>query len=132
LSKGTFESNKLNSGEDGYENYLKITFANSDSIVINSGPYDNRNLLDNFKDEWCLEYECLNENKQSVDLQIELRECKYDSVSYGYIRVAGNFSFGKNGKGKFTEEYNSPEGVKVYLDEVFTNNYSNSEFSKKS
>jgi hypothetical protein len=62
------ELNAGNFSNNTYNTYLKITIPSSNSMVINSGPYDNRFSIGNIVagDKYALKYELLAENGSAV------------------------------------------------------------------
>jgi hypothetical protein len=95
LQEGTFKTTK-----GSYTAYLKITFDGSKSIVVNSGPYDNRISIGemNVGDEWALWYKVLNSSgNQITNLsqgpQFKLSEEKYDSSVDAYKPISSSLTF---------------------------------------
>jgi hypothetical protein len=89
--------------------YLKITFPSKNSMVINSGPYDNRTMIENMEsnEEWALRYICRGVNGQEyTNLNWDLGEYTYYSVQDRY-KIQDNplltfskvgLKYGNNGK----------------------------------
>ena len=89
LSNGDFEKHVAKNFKDGgYSSLMKINFKSNDSLVLNSGPYDNRTIIGNMKkdEQWAVRYTCYNEFGKEVDLgdgklSFNLQEFLYDGVS---------------------------------------------------
>jgi hypothetical protein len=67
-----------------YKAYLKITFPNSDAIVVNSGPFDNRTLIRKMEpgDEWALRCVFKDETGEKISgFKTTLGEYSYTSTT---------------------------------------------------
>lgn len=82
FSQGKFNeliSNFSTMLEEGISSYMKLTFENSLSFVLNSGPRDSRNLFAEtyVGDEWGVVCEALGANGQPIDLNFSIAEYEY-------------------------------------------------------
>lgn len=78
LSNGTFD---LEGASKNNKNYLKVTFKGSDSVLINSGPFDNRTMIGNMEkgDLWAYRSKWLSSTGEDVDCIItSLGEYEYN------------------------------------------------------
>jgi hypothetical protein len=104
LKNGTFNpKSEDNPKGNDYKAFLKFIFNDTNSTVINSGPFDNRTLIDNMVagDEWALWSKVIGPGA----LNFTLGEYKYFSTIDGYDDISGEISFSntiktetKNGK----------------------------------
>lgn len=82
FSQGKFNeliSNFSTMLEEGFSSYMKLTFENSLSFVLNSGPRDSRSLFAEtyVGDEWGVVCEALGANGQPIDLNFSIAEYEY-------------------------------------------------------
>ena len=103
LLQGTFDP-----GNDKLAAYLEITLGDN-SLVLNSGPYDNRIIIGNMEQgsEWQLEQEIYTVDGTRVDgtgvdsLSIQIGEYDYDSNDY-YKSQSSNITFSQTNPYKVT------------------------------
>ena len=121
LQAGTFpQANKE------YRTYLKIHFPTSNSVVINSGPYDNRTIIQNMEknEQWALRYFCANKSSANDGLRVGLCECSYNTSSQSYDITESKIRF---------SEFKADDKYPDYLFATVTDaNYSKAEFKKQS
>ena len=104
LLQGTFDP-----GNDKLAAYLEITLGDN-SLVLNSGPYDNRIIIGNMEQgsEWQLEQEIYTVDGTRVDgtgvnsLSIQIGEYDYDSNDY-YKSQTSNITFSQKNPYKVTK-----------------------------
>lgn len=92
LKNGTFNpKSEDNPNGNDYKTFLKFVFNDTNSTVINSGPFDNRTLIGNMVagDEWALWSKVIG----SGVLNFTLGEYKYSSTMDGYDGISGEITF---------------------------------------
>lgn len=88
--------------ENPYQAYLKMGFYNSNQFILNSGPRDNRVLIENMAElsTWILDYRIVTSSGTSVDnnaFECSIGEYLYDTTTGGYSAVNGNISITAGG-----------------------------------
>jgi hypothetical protein len=92
FKEGTFvpaieELSNINENYDGLP-YMKLVFADGNSVVMNSGPYDNRSSIGNIEEgeKWYLKIEALNSKGEIITkgLSASLGEYIYDPTGKYY------------------------------------------------
>ena len=123
VTKGPQNSNQ-------WKAYLKLTFPEPGSLVINSGPYDNRSLIHNMDlgGSWALKVRTA--KGDAGELICRLGEYKYDPSDDIYEYNTKNIAL-KGASVKTEYGYPQQEGdYRVWT--VLANKYSEKEFQKKS
>ena len=113
----TFEE-FLNDTSNKCAPYMKIQLKTSNSLVINSGPYDNRTIIENMPvgSKWAFRAECfsstgdpidLSSTDDSVDLEFSIDEYTYDTAT-------GYYSAPSSKKITFTTTTSTDKNNKTY------------------
>jgi hypothetical protein len=119
LNAGNFDPTK-----NTYKAYLKVTFPDTNSCLINSGPYDNRTLIGKFEDkeQWALNSTIYDSTgRPSANLIFSLGEYKYNPATDGYTKYNDNLTF---------SNFEASEDGTYLLTEA-TSSYNEKDFKKK-
>lgn len=116
----TFEE-FLNDNSNKCTPYMKIELKTNNSLIINSGPYDNRTLIEKMPvgSKWAFRAEYLSSTGGSANLTFSIDE-------YTYNTTTGHYSAPSNKKITFTTTTNTDKdgnGYTIYT--VDTNNFAN-------
>lgn len=129
LKDGSFNAN------NEYKAFLKVTFKNENSRLINSGPYDNRTIIGSMDvgEEWAarLSYRKIG---NLGDLSLSIGEYVYNSGANGYLpKDPSQIGFGSfGGKEGYTLTSGTGLNAKSYkVAAVNSNSYSKEQFKKK-
>lgn len=107
ITSGVFDASKNKA-------FMKLSFAGGGSAVVNSGPWDNRTIIENMEvgSEWGLIADFIGQ------LGFHLGEYTYDTSTDGYKEIINNISF----SGPVYETVNGTSVAKwMVKDSVFTN-----------
>jgi hypothetical protein len=104
----TFEQ-FLNDESNKCTPYMKIDLKSDKSLVINSGPYDNRTIIKNMPvgSKWAFRAECLTSTNSSASLIFNIDE-------YTYNTTTGHYSAPSNKKIEFTKVSKTDKDGKLY------------------
>lgn len=120
ITSGIFDASKNKA-------FMKLAFAGNSSAVVNSGPWDNRTIIENMEvgSEWGL----IAKGTDVDALVFSLGEYAYDSKSDGYKAIEGNIVFNEYGSEDLTKTENN--GVTAIW-KVTGSSFSNKAFKKDS
>lgn len=85
-------SNGITNKTDEYKPYMKLSFVDGDSLVLNDGPYDNKAIIGNMEigTQWALHVKYLNNSGGSGSgLSFAIKEYEYDSAG-GYTEISSS------------------------------------------
>ena len=109
----------------GSSAYLKVIFGDENSLVINDGPYDQRNIIKNLivDEEYAFKIEAYTENNELVTSIIpKFQECYYNTKTGVYEVSDKNISL---------KQSETPVNGEYLIYKVEKNNYKNEEIFKK-
>ena len=114
-----------------YTSYLKVVFSGSDGVVVNSGPRDNRSIMENLvpSSQWAFKLVYLTENGEETtngdEINVNIGEYSYDGNSN-----ADGYKLDNNGL-EFTKVQQTIGDYMVYS-APSSQKYTDEDFKKKS